>query len=94
MIRDCVRRGENLPQTQQAWLQDWVSLSLRGPGHQLWLQEHEQPVGHAAAAGLVTAAVLAAAADDGRESSSVPGTVHVTLASDDLRNLRACKVSF
>ena len=78
MIRDCVRRGENLPQTQQAWLQDWVTHSLRGPGHQLRLQEHEQPVGHAAAA------------DDGPEPSVVPGTVHVTLARDDLRNLRAC----
>ena len=53
-------------------------------------------MGHVAAAGLATAAVLAAAAaaDDGCEPSAVSGTVHVTLASDDLRNLRACKVAF
>ena len=51
------------------------------------IQEHEQPVGHAAAAGLVPAPVLLA--DDGREHSAFQSTVHTTLANDDLHNLRA-----
>ena len=61
-------------------------------GRRRRIQEHELPVGHAAAACLVTAPVLLA--DDGRENSAFPSTVHNTLANDDLRNLRACEVSF
>jgi hypothetical protein len=61
-------------------------------GRRRRIQEHELPVGHAAAECLVTAPVLLA--DDGRENSAFPSTVHITLANDDLRNLRACEVSF
>ena len=48
----------------------------------------------AAAAGFATAAVLAAAADDGSESLAVPGKHQQIFIRDDLRNQRPCKVSF
>lgn len=54
------------------------------PAGLTWLDEHEHTDGHAAAAGLATAAVLATASgEDGSEAFAVPGTVHVTFASHD-----------
>ena len=48
----------------------------------------------AAAAGFATAAVLAAAADDGSEPLAIPGRDQQIFIRDDLRNKRPCKVSF
>ena len=47
-----------------------------------------------ATTGIATTAVLAAAADDGSESSAISGKAKITFARDDLRNRRRCKVSF
>ena len=55
-----------------------------------WREPRTVPAGQAAGLGqsLTTPAL---ATDVGREHSAVPGTVHVTLVSDELRNLRLCK---